>query len=192
MKIYDISQEVFSCAVYPGDIAPTCERVKDYSLGDVYALSNFSMCAHNGTHIDAPRHFIDGGKTVDELELESFVGKCRVVSLGGEVTSEKLEGLICGGDEMICLRGDGVVTEDGAEYLISRGVRLIGVEGQSVSDYDAPARVHAMLLRQGIVILEGIRLDGVPDGEYLLISAPIKLGGCDGAPCRAILIDGIL
>lgn len=192
MKIYDISQEVFSCAVYEGDISPTCDRVKDYVKGDVYALSNFTMCAHNGTHIDAPRHFIDGGDTVDRVPLERFVGRCRVASASGDVSAETLEKLLREGDGMLCLRGDAVITESGAELLISRGIKLVGVEGQSVSDADAPMRVHTVLLRYGIVILEGLRLSDVPDGEYFLVAAPINLGGCEGAPCRAILIDGII
>ncbi len=192
MRVYDISQEVFSCAVYEGDISPTCDRVKDYVKGDVYALSNFTMCAHNGTHIDAPRHFIDGGDTVDKIPLECFIGKCRVSTVSGDVTADTFSAILRDGDERLCLRGDAIITEDGADYLIKRGIKLIGVEGQSVSDPDAPMRVHTVLLRAGVMILEGLRLSDVPDGEYFLFSAPLNLGGCEGAPCRAVLIDGII
>ena len=78
MKIYDISQEVFNCEVYPDDPAPEKKKLKSMESGEVYNLTAFSMCAHNGTHIDAPSHFIKDGKTVDSLSLESFVGKCYV------------------------------------------------------------------------------------------------------------------
>ena len=74
MKIYDISQEVFTCKVYPGDPAPQKETLSAMERGDLYNLTIFSMCAHNGTHIDAPSHFLKHGKTVDELDPSAFLG----------------------------------------------------------------------------------------------------------------------
>ena len=74
MKIYDITQEVFSCQVYPGDPKPEKKILKSMANGEVYNLTSFSMCAHNGTHIDAPFHFIKDGKTVDEICLDAVVG----------------------------------------------------------------------------------------------------------------------
>lgn len=192
MKIYDISQEVFSSCVFPGDTAPRYERVKDYDNGDLYAVTDFSMCAHNGTHVDAPRHFLRDGKTVDEVPLSSYVGKCRVITADGNVTAELLRERLGDDDRKVCIRGEGFVTEDGARELIERGIGLVGVEVQSVSDPTAPMAVHKLLLSADTVLLEGIRLDGVPDGEYFLSAAPINLGGSEGAPCRALLIDGIL
>ena len=86
MKIYDISQEVFNCKVYPGDPAPKKEVLNSIQDGDLYNLTAFSMCAHNGTHIDAPFHFIKNGKTVDEIDLEAFVGMAYVAEHNGVVT----------------------------------------------------------------------------------------------------------
>ncbi len=192
MKIYDISQEVFSSCVFPGDEAPAYERVKDHAFGDLYAVTNFSMCAHNGTHVDAPRHFIDGGETVDGMALTAFVGRCRVITADGNVTAEVLAERLHPDDRKVCIRGEGFVTEDGARELVARGIELVGVEVQSVSDPEAPMAVHRLLLEAGTVLLEGIRLGGIPDGEYFLSAAPINLGGAEGAPCRAMLIDGIL
>ena len=88
MKIYDISQEVFSCEVYPGDPVPEKKVLKSMQKGDVYNLTAFSMCAHNGTHIDAPFHFIKDGKAVDEVCLESFVGMAYVAEHHGIVTGD--------------------------------------------------------------------------------------------------------
>ena len=88
MKIYDISQEVFSCQVYPDDPKPQKNTLKSMDDGELYNLTEFSMCAHNGTHIDAPRHFIKDGKTVDEIYLEAFVGKTYVAECKGIVTAE--------------------------------------------------------------------------------------------------------
>ncbi|MBQ8897491.1 MAG: cyclase family protein, partial [Clostridia bacterium] len=88
MKIYDISQEVFGCQVYPGDPMPEKKELKSMEKGEVYNLTAFSMCAHNGTHIDAPCHFIKDGKTVDEICLEAFVGMAYVAEHHGIVTGD--------------------------------------------------------------------------------------------------------
>ena len=88
MKIYDISQEVFSCQVYPGDPVPKKEILSSMEKGDLYNLTAFSMCAHNGTHIDAPFHFFKDGKTVETLSLEAFLGKAFVVEHQGTVSGK--------------------------------------------------------------------------------------------------------
>ncbi|MDD6036855.1 MAG: cyclase family protein [Lachnospiraceae bacterium] len=88
MNIIDISQEVLSCKVFPGDDSPRAERVKSMEQGELYNLSVFSMCAHNGTHIDAPFHFLKDGKTVERIPLTAFVGDCFVARHEGDVTAE--------------------------------------------------------------------------------------------------------
>ena len=87
MKIYDISQEVFACRVYPGDPTPKKTVLSSIEGGDLYNLTEFSMCAHNGTHIDAPFHFINDGKTVDAVSPESFVGMAYVAEHSGALTA---------------------------------------------------------------------------------------------------------
>ena len=114
MKIFDISQEVFHCAVYPGDPAPKRKVLMNLSDGDVCNLTQFEMCAHNGTHVDAPYHFFEGGKPIDQLALEHFIGYAYVAEWQGDITAE---------------------------------------------------------------------------GVYMLNAAPLNLGGADGAPCRAVLVD---
>ena len=91
MKIYDISQEVFSCKVYPGDPKPEKQTLYSTEAGDLYNLSSFAMCAHNGTHIDAPFHFVQNGKTVEQMDLSHFVGDCLVVRHEGVVTAVDAE-----------------------------------------------------------------------------------------------------
>ena len=88
MKIYDISQEVFGCRVYPGDPTPKKTVLSSMEKGELYNLTEFSMCAHNGTHIDAPFHFIKDGKTVDEISLESFIGMAYVAEHHGIVSDD--------------------------------------------------------------------------------------------------------
>jgi len=191
MKIYDISQEVLSCKVFPGDPAPTMERVMSISGGDICNLTRFGMCAHNGTHVDAPFHFLGDGKTIDQVALERFVGPCYVARHEGDVTAEDaLKILEKAGDiGRILIGGAATVTEDAAKVFAEAGILLIGNESQTVGPEDAPAQVHYILLGAEVVLLEGIRLENIDEGRYLLCAQPLNLGGCDGAPCRAILIE---
>ncbi len=195
MKIYDISQEIFTCAVYPGDTIPVKTEVFRTARGDLYNLTDFSMCAHNGTHIDAPFHFLGDGKTVEEISLEKTIGRCYVKSFEGEMSAKDAEQLISEANmhdleaaKRILLKGNAVVTPEAAEIFAEAGVFLIGVESQSVGDIRKPMAVHLILLRREVVLLEGLRLSAVSDGVYFLSAAPILLGGVDGAPCRAVLI----
>ncbi len=196
MHIYDISQELFSCVVYPGDAAPALEAVRRTERGDLYNLTNISLCAHNGTHIDAPFHFLGDGKTVDEVALERTVGLCFVADMAGHMTAEDAGRILADAAAVspeaarrILLRGDCVVTEEAAEVFAAAGIALIGVESQSVGEAEAPMAVHMILLRREVVLLEGIRLGEVAPGGYFLSAAPLNLGGCDGAPCRAVLVE---
>ena len=190
MKIYDISQEVFSCKVYPGDPSPEKTALMKIENGDVCNLTEFKMCAHNGTHVDAPFHFIDGEETIDQVSLDKFIGYAYVAEHEGMLGREDAlrileEAKDC---DMILVKGDSVMTEEGAKVFADAKIKLYGNESQTVGPEDAPMAVHLIMLGAKIVLLEGIRLAEVPVGSYLLDAAPINLGGCDGAPCRAVLI----
>ena len=190
MKLYDISQEVFSCTVYPGDPRPEKQTLYATAAGDLYNLTAFSMCAHNGTHIDAPFHFLGNGKTVDQLTLDSFVGHCFVARHTGDVTAADAAAIVSKADgaERILIAGNITVTAEAADVFAESGIKLLGNEGPTVGPEDAPMQVHLILLRRNIVLLEGIVLTDVPEGRYLLSAAPLHLAGCDGAPCRAYLM----
>ena len=190
MKIYDISQEVFSCAVYPGDPSPEKQTVYSTQSGDLYNLTSFAMCAHNGTHIDAPFHFLHRGKTVDQMDLIHFVGDCYVARQEGDVNAADAEAILrkAAGAERILIAGKATVTAEAAEVFAAGNIKLLGNEGQTVGPEDAPMQVHLILLRREIALLEGIVLTGVPEGRYFLSAAPLNLGGADGAPCRAYLL----
>ena len=197
MKIYDISQEVFSCQVYPGDPAPKKELLCSTEKGDLYNLTAFRMCAHNGTHIDAPFHFIKGGKAVDALCLDVFIGKAYVAEHQGIVSGEDAAAILEKAKNQdpeaakrILIKGDAVVSSEAAKVFASAGILLLGNESQTVGPEDAPMEVHLILLGAGVVLLEGIRLAAVPEGVYFLNAAPLNLSGADGTPCRAILIEG--
>jgi arylformamidase len=177
-QIIDISQPLFDCGVYPGDTAPGFKRVRTMAA-DQYNLTDIAMCVHNGTHIDAPLHFIDGGAGVGELPLDVFYGKCAVKIWGGMVPR---------GCERLLLKGDYVITVEDAELIVKSGVRLIGVESQSVGDAASPMPVHLTLLGAGVIPLEGLLLAHVDEGEYTLSAMPLNVGKCDGSPVRAFLI----
>lgn len=191
MKIYDISQEVFSCAVYPDDPAPQKTVIKSIEQGEIYNLSAFSMCAHNGTHIDAPAHFIADGKTVDALSLEAFVGEAYVARHSGVVTREDALKILESAEaaKRILISGDAEVSAEAAEAFAAANILLLGNESQTVGPENAPMQVHLILLSAGVVLLEGVRLRGVPEGAYFLSAAPLNLSGAEGSPCRAVLVD---
>ena len=196
MKIYDISQEVFSSQVYPGDPAPEKRLLESMECGSLYNLTAFSMCAHNGTHVDAPLHFIKDGVSVDGMRLEAFVGFAYVVEHSGVITEADARGIMQKAKEKdteaakrILIKGDAVVSLEAAEVFAAAGILLLGNESQSVGPEDAPMAVHLALLGRGVALLEGVRLDEVSEGVYFLSAAPLNLSGSDGAPCRALLID---
>lgn len=195
MKIYDISQEVFGCRVFPNDPTPKRTVVSSMEKGDLYNLTEFSMCAHNGTHIDAPFHFFKDGKTVEKIGLESFVGKAYVAEHHGKVSGddalriiEKARGQNAEAARRILIKGDAEVSAEAARVFASSGILLLGNESQTVGPENAPMEVHHILLSVQVVLLEGIRLSDVPEGVYFLNAAPLNLSGADGSPCRAVLV----
>lgn len=163
MKIYDISQEVFSCAVYPGDPQPEKYTLYSTEAGDLYNLTSFAMCAHNGTHVDAPFHFLPDGKSVEQMDLKIFVGDCYVVRHEGDVSAADADAILVKADgaQRILIAGKATVTAEAAEVFAAGQITLLGNEGQTVG----------------------------PEGRYFLSAAPLNLGGADGAPCRVYLIQ---
>jgi len=203
MKMIDISQEVFGCAVYPGD--PTPEKTDFMKICDGAAcnVTALKMCAHNGTHVDAPYHFLNEGKTIDQIDLKQFIGYAYVASHIGDLSAADAEKIItkakaesahtdiadCDCFNRILLKGKVTVTEDAAKVFADHRILLLGNESQTVGPEDAPMAVHLIMLGCGIVLLEGIRLNDADDGIYFLNAAPLNLGGADGSPCRAWLIQ---
>ena len=192
--IYDISQEVFSCRVWPGDPSPERSVLADIGKGDIINLTAFSMCAHNGTHVDAPAHFLKDGKTIEQLDPAAFVGNCYVARHEGEVTAADAAAILqkaaaVGASERILIGGKATVTEPAARVFAEAGILLIGNESQTVGPETAPMAVHLILLSADVVLLEGVVLTHIPEGKYFLTAAPLNLGGCEGAPCRAMLMD---
>ena len=164
--------------------------------GEPYNLTAFSMCAHNGTHIDAPRHFIKDGRSVDEIGMESLVGMAYVAEHYGSVTQDDAIAILDKASKKnpdsarrILIKGDAEVSEAAAKVFADAKILLLGNESQTVGPENAPMQVHKILLGANVILLEGIRLNEIMEGVYLLNAAPLNLSGSDGSPCRAILID---
>lgn len=189
MKIYDITQELFSGNVFPGDPAPSYKRVMKIPDGDMCNLTSFSMGAHNATHLDAPFHFYNSGKTIEQLELSKCIGPCSVIELSEGYTKDEVIDKLENCHKRLIIKGNQVITVELAKLLNQYKIILVGVEGQSVGPVDSPKPVHLELLGSEVVLLEGLVLNEITAGDYFLFAAPLKLGGCDGAPCRAVLLQ---
>ena len=194
--IYDITQPVVECEVFPGDPRPEKRVIQSIENGDVCNLTAFSMCAHNGTHVDAPYHFLKEGKGIDRVKLEKFIGPAYVEGHEGEVTGQDARDILeraakaySGAQNKILIKGKATVTLEAARVFAEARIDLIGNESQTVGPENAPMAVHLVLLGAEVVLLEGIRLSAVPDGVYFLHCAPLNLTNADGAPCRATLMD---
>lgn len=197
--IYDISQPLFECEIFPGDPKPVKKTVRRMENGDLYNMTEISMCVHNGTHVDAPFHFLKNGKGIDRIGLDKFIGAAYVASHNGDVTAQDAENILeraykayDGSQKRILIKGKAVVTLEAAKVFAESGIDLLGNESQTVGPINAPMAVHLVLLEKEVVLLEGIRLSEVPEGVYYLNSAPLNLTDTDGSPCRAILTDLIL
>ena len=209
MSIYDISLPISaSLVVWPGDPPIRISQPSHLERGDVATVTRLDLSAHTGTHVDAPAHFLRGGAGVDTLDLEVLVGPAQVVHLpeAEAITAELLASLdIPPGAERLLFRtrnskrwvrgetaffeGFVGINEDGARWLVERGVRLVGVDYLSVGPFANPVPTHNILLRAGVVAVEGLNLSGIEPGVYRLVCLPLRLVGGDGAPARAILMD---
>ena len=210
MTINDISLPISpSLVVWPGDLPVAITQPSHVDRGDEVTVSWLELGSHTGTHVDAPAHFIRDGATVGALGLETLVGPALVVHVGDEVrriTADVLaQAAIPLGTRRLLLRTRNsalwvhpdhtfatdfvAVTEDGARWLVERGVALVGIDYLSIGPYGDAAPTHHVLLERGIVIVEGLNLAGIAPGTYQLVCLPLKLEQLEGAPARAILVE---
>jgi len=177
MKVIDISMELNEeTPIYEGD--PRFSRdVWRTIRADGYVLSKLRMGTHTGTHVDAPQHFLERGKSVCEISVHRFIGRCYVTS--------DIRNIPVGYERVLInsRRGGGRLTPDEAEMLVNKRVRLIGTDRLSIGE----DKVHKILLTGDCMIIEGLVLNGVEDGEYTLSAAPLKMD-TDGSPIRAVLM----
>lgn len=191
MIIHDISRDTINTPVYDGDPETRAERIKSIENGDGYNLTEISMSVHSGTHIDAPLHFYDEGSSIDNIRLNTFFGKCTVISVSGILTGEDMERLLPYCKRRVLFHGEGktFISHSAAIVLAESRVVLVGTDAQSIAPSFDEERTHRELARAGVVILENLNLSAIDDGEYDLCAFPIKLGGLEAAPCRAIILE---
>ena len=191
MIIHDISRDTINTPVYDGDPETRAERIKSIENGDGYNLTEISMSVHSGTHIDAPLHFYDEGSSIDNIRLNTFFGKCTVISVSGILTGEDMERLLPYCKRRVLFHGEGktFISHSAAIVIAESRVVLVGTDAQSIAPSFDEERTHRELARAGIVILENLNLSAIDDGEYDLCAFPIKLGGLEAAPCRAIILE---
>ncbi|MDO5124661.1 MAG: cyclase family protein [Eubacteriales bacterium] len=191
MLLYDVSRDILTAKVYEGDPKPSHEYIKTTESGDDYNLSQFSMCTHTGTHIDAPFHFDSDGKKINDMRLSTFFGKCTVVTIKGILTGQDMERLLPYCKKRLILHGDGeaYLSLSAAVVIADSGIVLVGTDSLSIATAFDEARVHMELARRDIAVLEGLSLGGIKDGEYTLCAFPLKISNAEASPCRAILME---
>lgn len=196
MKWIDISADLLTAPVYPGDPRPEIDEISRIENGDECNLSAMYVCLHAGTHADAESHFIEDGKTIDEMALDSYIGECLLVDFGpGLITGEDIERYVPEGTERLLIKGDGraFLMEQAADELSFMGVKLVGTDAPSVGgDGVSQRKVHCALLGGGTAILEGLNLQLARPGRYFLVAPPVRIDGADGAPVRALLLQEYL
>jgi arylformamidase len=208
MHTYDITLPVSSdMPVWPGDPAFELQHTDSMDAGAEVNTSRMIMSVHMGTHVDAPHHFLNNKKTVEQLPLNILFGRAYVLALPDVdlITAEVLEKAdipprtrrILFKTRNSQLWAQGVKTfqtdfvalaADGAQYLVDRGFKLVGVDYLSVAPFSDGRPTHEILLRAGVVVVEGLDLSAVAPGRYTLHCLPLKLVGSDGAPVRAVLV----
>jgi arylformamidase len=205
MDIYDISQTLREgMAIWPGDPQFLQRRVQRIQDGEPANVSTLEMGTHTGTHIDAPLHLDDAALDAANMPVRNFIGPTRVFSISAEkcIRAADLEGLDWQGVERALFKTRNSDIEvssfdtsfvyfdkDAASFLAERRILLVGIDAPSADAFDSKELPsHRILLGNGIVLLESIRLAGVPPGDYSLACLPLKLAGSDGSPVRAVLL----
>jgi arylformamidase len=190
MRFIDISRDLLTAPVYPGDPETSVEQVLSIGGGDDCNLSAVYACVHTGTHADAPLHFIEGGASIDTLPLDVYIGPCTIIEVReGVITGEYVNKHFPRKCERLLIKGGGkaVFMDSAAEEAVSLGVKLIGTDANSIGYEGNQIKPHKAFLSKGVAILEGLDLSEAEPGNYFLIATPVKLGGLEGAPVRAIL-----
>jgi len=205
LKLYDVSLPLYPGMItWPGDPEFETQSVHQIAAGASANVSRLVMGSHSGTHIDAPRHFIEGAPAVDAIDPEILIGPARVYDLP---VTDVLDSILLGDLDLKGVRRvlfktrnsenthRGVIAEDyvcltpeAASYLVAQGAALVGIDSLSIERAHAPDHpVHRTLLAAGVVIIEGLDLSDVPAGDYDLLALPLKIRDADGAPARVFL-----
>ena len=191
MQIIDISKDITACEIYPGDPEVRLSAVDTIAGGGSCNLSAIYTGLHNGTHADAPLHFIDGGDSIEKADLSVYIGECHVVEVpAGPVTGEDVNRIFPSEAQRVLVKSGGKAwfLKSAAEEIAFSGVKLIGTDALSVGTSGAQTETHVAFLRENVAIVENLKLEHVKPGRYFLLAQPLKIGGAEAAPVRAVLL----
>jgi arylformamidase len=208
-KIFDVTMTIKAgILIYPGDPEVRIEAMHPDSLKSCPVISRISFGSHTGTHVDAPRHFFKKGKSLDDISPDTFIGPCIVCDTGDadRITANLIKSFKIKNQNRLLFKTRNSklwkrkprkfvedythLTQDAAEYLVSSGVKVVGIDYFSVDSFhDEDCPVHKIFLSAGVLILESLNLSNVPTGKYELICAPLKIKNSDAAPARIFLIE---
>jgi arylformamidase len=205
MKIYDISMSIFEgMPVYKNkpEKQPSIQTTK----ADYVSESKIQLDVHTGTHVDAPLHMVEDGPTMEGIPLERLVGPCRVIHLShvkDGIGAADLEGANIQPNEFVLFKTKNseeeafnfefiYLKEDAAKRLVEIGIKGVGIDALGVERSQPGHPTHKALFGGDVIVIEGLRLKEVPDGQYLMVAAPLKLVGTDAAPARVLLVEGLI
>jgi arylformamidase len=210
-RVYDVSMPIYEgMAVYKNkpEKRPKIRVVQDFGPGITVRESRIDLDVHTGTHVDSPLHMVQHGGTMETLPLERWVGPCRVLDLTevvGGISRADLEKHEVRAGEFLILKTRNsslpddqfdpefvFLAEDGARFLAEVGVRGVGIDALGIERSQPGHPTHRTLFGADIVIVEGLRLREVPQGNYFLVAAPLKLLETEAAPARVLLIEGLM
>jgi arylformamidase len=205
MTLYDATLLIHEgMLTFPGDPPFSMETVFERRKGDPFNLALMKVGTHLGTHVDPPAHYVEGGATVDAIPPEVMVGPGVILDMKSRpcVDRQALAESWTEDYRRVLLKTDNspkllkqdfdedfvALTQDGAEFLVERGVKLVGIDYLSIEKYMTPgAPVHHILISAGVLIVEGLYLADIPAGPCQIYCLPMKIKGGDGAPARILI-----
>ena len=192
-RLIDITKDLITTPVYPGDPEPELSVFSAIANGDACNMAKLTTTLHCGTHADAPLHFVPGGAPINAADPERFIGECEVIEVPpGRITGEVVDRLFPRRPKRLLLKSGGKAyfEKTGAEEAAYYGYQLIGTDANSIGGPEDQTGPHRAILGENIAVLENLDLSEVKPGKYFLIAAPVKISGVEAAPVRALLVDG--
>ncbi|MDX8359694.1 MULTISPECIES: cyclase family protein [Bacillaceae] len=204
MKMYDVTAQVYTgMPVYKN--TPAKQPSLTTVTNDYITESRIDMDVHSGTHVDAPLHMINDGETIETISIEDLVGQCKVFDLTeveDQITKKDIEKFDIQENDFVIFKTKNsydeefnfefiFVNEEAATYLAEKGIKGVGVDALGIERSQPGHPTHKTLFTNDVIIIEGLRLKEVAAGEYFMVAAPIKLQGCDAAPARVLLFEGM-
>lgn len=206
MRVYDVSSSIYE-GMPVWENSPDSQPKITTNTNGYVTVSNINMGVHTGTHVDAPLHMLNDGDTFESISIEDLVGNVKLFDLtqiNDQITKKDLETLDIAKDDFVIFKTKNsdsfidefdfnfvYVAEDAANYLVEIGIKGVGIDSLGIERAQEGHPTHRTLFKNEIIIVEGLRLKDVSEGEYFMVAAPLKIKGTDGSPARVLLMEGI-